>query len=132
MANADRTIARDSVFSGIGKADEPALCKAPRRKTDTYQTAVWLGAKQLEWLDSQCQQIRRGGWRSATRSALIRALIEIAVEEVPELVGVSDEDKLKARLASCRDKQHHRNDNTVMRKYCSTAGARYDQVEAQE
>lgn len=99
MANGRRTIARDSVFRGIGAASEPSPRKTAKG-IGTLQTAVWLGEAEIEWLDQRCHEIRRTGWRGVTRSALIRALIRRAVEQIPELVGVSDESELKARLAA--------------------------------
>ena len=103
MARNKRTIARDSVFRGTGGAaalpEQPAQGVAPQEQP-TRQTAVWLADAEVEWLDSQCQDIRRAGWRNVTRSALIRALIRTAMERSPDLSGVSGEPELVKRLAS--------------------------------
>ncbi len=98
MANTKRTITRDSVFRGTGGAtDRPAQGIAVDEKP-TRQTAVWLADEEVEWLDTQCQAVRRAGWRTVTRSAMIRSLIRAAMEQSPDLGGVSGERELAQRL----------------------------------
>ncbi len=102
MAKAKRTIARDSVFRGTG-GDAPGQTPAqgiPPQEAPTRQTAVWLAEEEVEWLDSRCQDIRRGGWRNVTRSAFIRSLIRAAMERSPDVRGVSGEQELTQRLTS--------------------------------
>jgi hypothetical protein len=102
MARSKRTIARDSVFRGTGSSlsvEQPLQGVAPQEPL-TRQTAVWLAEDEVEWLDSRCQDIRRGGWRNVTRSAFIRALIRAAMERAPEVRGVSGEQELTQRLVS--------------------------------
>ena len=94
-----RTIARDSVFRKTGGTPAEAPAQGiPATEAPTRQTAVWLADEESEWLDSQCQVIRRGGWRSISRSALIRALIRAAMEQEVDLAGVSAERELTERL----------------------------------
>ncbi len=102
MARAKRTITRDSVFRGTGAAaDAPAVEQGlPAQDPPTRQTAVWLADAEVEWLDAQIQEIRRGGWRNVTRSAFIRALIRAAMERSPDVRGVSGEQELTQRLTS--------------------------------
>jgi hypothetical protein len=103
MARSKRTISRDSVFRGTGASNAAPQAPAqgiPAQETPTRQTAVWLAEEEVDWLDSQCQDIRRGGWRNVTRSAFIRALIRAAMERSPEVSGVSGEQELAQRLAS--------------------------------
>ena len=102
MARSKRTITRDSVFRGTGSGpsvEQPVQGLAPQEPL-TRQTAVWLAEEEVEWLDSRCQDIRRGGWRNVTRSAFIRALIQAAMERAPEVSGVAGEQELAQRLAS--------------------------------
>jgi hypothetical protein len=101
MARAKRTIARDSVFRGTGPSSTTS--QAPTQgvaaqEPPTRQTAVWLADEEVDWLDSQCQAIRRGGWRNVTRSAFIRSLIRAAMERAPDVGGVSGEQELTQRL----------------------------------
>jgi hypothetical protein len=44
--------------------------------------------------------MRHSGWRSITRSALIRALIQAAMDNPVDLKGVADEEELKKRLGT--------------------------------
>jgi hypothetical protein len=100
MARSTRTITRDSVFRGTSAASVErqeqgrAVAEPPTR-----QTAVWLADDEVEWLDSRCQEIKRAGWRTVTRSALIRALIRAAREDSPELAGAAGEQDLVQRLS---------------------------------
>jgi hypothetical protein len=91
------TIARDSVFRSTGRTP-PSIAQGKATDAPTHQTAVWLGDAETEWLDRQCQEVRRGGWRGVTRSALIRALIRAAMERTTDFAGVSGEDDLTQRL----------------------------------
>ncbi len=101
MAREKRTIARDSVFRGTGTTSpQPPAQGIVLQETATRQTAVWLADAEVEWLDNQCRDIRRAGWRNITRSALIRALIRSAMERSPDLGGVSGEQELAQRLGT--------------------------------
>ncbi len=102
MPRSKRTIARDSVFRGTGAGDVATSPPAQGLAAEaaTRQTAVWLAEEEVDWLDSQCQDIRRGGWRNVTRSAFIRALIRAAMERSPDVRGVSGEQELTQRLVS--------------------------------
>ncbi len=99
MARSTRTITRDSVFRGTGavpvESQEQGLAVSA---TLTRQTAVWLADDEVEWLDNRCREIKRAGWRTVTRSALIRALIRAAQEDSPELAGAAGEQDLVQRL----------------------------------
>ena len=93
-----RTITRDSVFRGTTTAAESPAQGISPQESPTRQTAVWLADAEVEWLDSRLQEVKRAGWRNITRSALIRALIRAAMEEAPDLSGVSGEQELILRL----------------------------------
>lgn len=102
MPRPKRTIARDSVFRATANAAAPAPAtrRAPPAEQPRFQTAVWLGEDEVEWLDSRCLEIRHSGWRSITRSALIRALIQASMENPVNFKGVADEEELKQRLGT--------------------------------
>jgi hypothetical protein len=100
VARGKSTINRDSVFRSTGgDAPQPTQGVRPAQKPNR-QTAVWLSDDETDWLDERCGEIRRGGWRSITRSALIRCLIRAAMEQPPDLSGVSGETELLQRLSS--------------------------------
>jgi|SRR5579871_1451921 len=100
MPRGKSTITRDSVFRGTGSTTQPPAQGIAPQEPPMHQTAVWLGDEDVQWLDSQCQEIRKGGWRSITRSALLRSLIRSAMEQPLELRGVSGEAELTQRLTS--------------------------------
>lgn len=100
MPRPKRTITRDSVFRTTSAAGELPTQGITTQEAPSRQTAVWLADEEVEWLDAQCQTVKRAGWRSITRSALIRALIRAAMEQQPDLSGVSAERELAQRLAS--------------------------------
>ncbi len=102
MAKSKRTITRDSVFRDVRTREERDFPKQGlvTEETRTHQTAVWLGDEEIEWLDSQCRTIQRGGWRGVTRSALIRALIRSASEHPVDLSGTTGEAEIAERLTS--------------------------------
>jgi hypothetical protein len=96
-----RTITRDSVFKTTSHtaAETPAQGVAAAESA-TRQTALWLADDEVDWLDNQCRDIRRGGWRSVTRSALVRALIQAAREHAVDLTGATGEHELAQRLST--------------------------------
>lgn len=101
MPREKRTIARDSVFRATGPSvDRPVQGTSRADDALTHQTAVWLGEEEIAWLDTRCQEIKRSGWRSITRSALIRSLIRAAMDRDPQLRGVSGEAELTERLVA--------------------------------
>jgi hypothetical protein len=103
MPRSKRTIVRDSVFGARAGARTPQGIKESDEKT--RQTGVWLTDEDLDWLDSRCREIRRGGWRGITRSAFIRALVQ-AVEDKPiqaELTGVTGEAELVQAIKRALD-----------------------------
>ena len=95
MPRTKRTIARDSVF-GSRPAAGPSQGISRPEDEKARQTGVWFTEDELDWLDSRCRDIRRGGWRSITRSAMIRALIQAVQDQSleTELTGVTGEAEL--------------------------------------
>lgn len=99
MPRGKPTITRDSVFRAGGPAPaSPARQGIKPPEATTHQTGVWLSDEEVDWLDSRCREIRRGGWRGVTRSAVIRALIRAAMAKGVELEGASGEEDLTQRL----------------------------------
>ena len=104
MANSKRnTITRDSVIRRSPRANEAQVSNGPTQGIQTNekpnrQTAVWLSDDEVDWLDQQMSEIKRGGWRSVTRSGLIRAIIQSAMKQPTDLAGVSAETEITQRL----------------------------------
>ena len=102
MSKNKRSITRDNVFRNTGStAESPRQGVSPAEPV-TRQTAVWLAEDDIDWLDDRLKDMRRSGWRTVTRSALIRALIRAAIERDPDLKGVSGEQELVQRVAEER------------------------------
>ena len=101
MPNQKRTIKRDSVFRGSTPTESP-IQGIPKEESPVRQTAIWLSDEELDWLDTHIQRIKKGGWRSVTRSALLRSLIRAAMEEPIDLSGVSGDVELTQRLTAAR------------------------------
>ena len=98
MPRPRRSITRDSVFRTTGQAATPAQgLSTPEAKT--RQTAVWLTDEETDWIDERLQEIKKAGWRGATRSAFIRALIRATMQRTIEVVGVKGEAELEQRLS---------------------------------
>jgi len=97
MATPKRSIIRDSVFRRTGSEVTPQQ-GIPKQEPQMHQTAVWLGDEEEQWLDAQCQQIKKGGWRGITRSAYIRALIRASMQQEITVEGVTGEAELAQRL----------------------------------
>ncbi len=91
------SITRDSVFR---RTETDVTVQAVEEEVLTRQTAVWLSDDEINWLDNQCQQIKQSGWRGITRSALIRALVQAAMQSEPTLSGVNTEEEITERLTS--------------------------------
>ena len=97
MPRNNRTIRRDSVLRpSAPAADAPAPTQGVPTATTplTRQTALWLSDEELEWLDDRVRDVRQGGWRGITRSAMLRALIRTVMDTDVVLTGVSGEAEL--------------------------------------
>src|SRR5438270_7981688 len=65
----------------------------------THQSTVFLGTQQIEWLEDQHRQISRsGGSKKIKKAAIIRALVNVAMEAPIDLQGVTSEDELADRI----------------------------------
>ncbi len=102
MAKSKRGITRDNIF-GFNLSGNKAVAHKQgiqSKELPMHQTAVWLGDDDEQWLDEKCSEIKKGGWRSITRSAFIRALIQAAKQQGADLDGVTGEADLITKLAS--------------------------------
>lgn len=65
---------------------------------ETLQTHVWLTPGDLQILDAWVLQMRHNGWRRATRSACIRAVVSLINEHPLDLENVTNEQELVDKL----------------------------------
>ena len=92
-----QTIKRDSVFRSTQQGTKPAQ-GISTQEDKKRQTAVWLTDEETQWLDAQCSEIKKSGWRSVTRSSFIRSLVRVAMEQKIDVKGVTGEVELSQRL----------------------------------
>lgn len=85
---------------------EPAATAAPEavapeeveERRETRQSAIFLEEKHLDWLDDKCREARRRGGRAIRKAAIIRALLDVAMESTLDLTNLRDEYDLRERL----------------------------------
>jgi len=68
------------------------------REVKTAQTTVILTEEQLLWLDEKCLEARKGGDKSISKTAIIRALIELARRCELDLEGINGEEEIVSRI----------------------------------
>ncbi len=75
----------------------------------TLQTHFWLTAEDIALLDTWVFQLRYNGWRRASRSACVRAMVRLIHDGPIDLESVTNEqefvDALQAALL--KHKPHH-------------------------
>lgn len=72
--------------------------EAAEAKQPTRQSAIFLEERHLDWLDDKCREARRRGGRAVRKAAIIRALLDVAMDSPIDLTSLRDEDDLKERL----------------------------------
>jgi hypothetical protein len=77
----------------------PAPEPQEETKVSMRQTSVYLSPDQEEWLDDRHREIRRSrGSGALKKTAIMRALLTLAMEKEINLAGVHTEQDLVARL----------------------------------
>jgi hypothetical protein len=84
---------------------EPALAvdaqvtpEAVEEGRATRQSAIFLEERHLDWLDDKCREARRRGGRAIRKAAIIRALLDVAMESALDLTNLRDEFDLRERF----------------------------------
>lgn len=85
------TMARQPASGQVRAAEEP-------EKALTRQSAVFLEERHIDWLEDRCREARRKGGRAVRKAALIRALIDVAMEAPIDLTGLRREEDLVPRI----------------------------------
>lgn len=67
-------------------------------KSPTRQSAIFLEERHLDWLDERCRQARQRGGRAIRKAAIIRALLDVAMEAPVDLTSLRHEDEVVERL----------------------------------
>lgn len=72
--------------------------KAAPPKASTRQSAIFLEERHLDWLDDKCREARQRGGRAIRKAAIIRALLDIAMESPADLTSLRRDEELIERL----------------------------------
>ncbi len=78
-------------------APAPAPARAPA-KPPTRQSAIFLEEQHIDWLEDRCREARRNGGRAIRKAAIIRALLNVAMESGIDLTSLRSEDDLLPRI----------------------------------
>jgi hypothetical protein len=75
------------------EAPEPAAGHGPTR-----QSAVFLEEQQIDWLEDKCREARKNGGKAIRKAAIIRALLDVAMESPIDLTGLRRDAELVERM----------------------------------
>jgi hypothetical protein len=82
--------------AGDGTAHEADPAEA--EKVRTRQSAIFLEERQIDWLEDRCREARRNGGRAIRKAAIIRALLDVAIEAGVDLTALRREEDLARRI----------------------------------
>jgi hypothetical protein len=77
---------------------DEAGSQAEDQRQPTRQSAIFLEEAHLDWLDDKCREARRRGGRAVRKAAIIRALLDIAMESPADLTNLRDDHDLRERF----------------------------------
>jgi hypothetical protein len=66
--------------------------------TKTRQSAVFLEEQHIDWLEDKCREARRNGGKAIRKAAIIRALIDVAMESPVDLSALKRDADLIERV----------------------------------
>lgn len=75
-----------------------APAEAEEEKSPTRQSAIFLEERHIDWLEDRCRDARRRGGRAIRKAAIIRALLDVAMESPIDLGGLRHEEDLVERV----------------------------------
>ncbi len=67
-------------------------------KPVTRQSAIFLEERHIDWLEDRCREARKRGGRAIRKAAIIRALLDVAMEGSIDLTGLRHEEDLVQRV----------------------------------
>ncbi len=83
-------------------APDPATeapAEAPQgERSQTRQSAIFLEEQHIDWLEDRCREARRRGGRAIRKAAIIRALLDVAMEANIDLTCLRREEDLVVRI----------------------------------
>jgi hypothetical protein len=72
--------------------------EARSEQTRTRQSAVFLEEQHIDWLEDKCREARKQGGKAIRKAAIIRALIDAAMESPIDLSGLRRDADLVERI----------------------------------
>jgi hypothetical protein len=75
------------------EAAEPAV-----KQSQTRQSAVFLEEQHIDWLEDKCREARKNRGKAIRKAAIIRALLDVAMESPIDLSGLRRDDELVERM----------------------------------
>ena len=82
----------------VAAAIESPGAESVEERRETRQSAIFLEERHLDWLDDKCREARRRGGRAVRKAAIIRALLDVAMEAPLDLTNLRDEFDLRERV----------------------------------
>jgi hypothetical protein len=79
-------------------AEASAATQTEEEKSTTRQSAIFLEERHIDWLEDRCREARRRGGRAIRKAAIIRALLDVAMESPIDLGGLRHEEDLLQRV----------------------------------
>jgi hypothetical protein len=68
------------------------------QRSQTRQSAVFLEEQHIDWLEDKCREARKHGGKAIRKAAIIRALIDAAMESPIDLSGLRRDSDLVERI----------------------------------
>jgi hypothetical protein len=84
-----------SLFFRKPEDDAP---EAKAQHSPTRQSAVFLEEQHIDWLEDKCREARRNGGKAIRKAAIIRALIDVAMESPVNLSALKRDADLIERI----------------------------------
>ena len=76
-------------------ADEPEQREA---SSQTRQSAVFLEERHIDWLEDKCREARKNRGKAIRKAAIIRALLDVAIDAPIDLTGLASDKHLVDRI----------------------------------
>lgn len=64
----------------------------------TRQSAVFLEERHIDWLEDKCREARKNGGKAIRKAAIIRALLDVAMDAPVDLTGLASDKHLVDRI----------------------------------
>ena len=80
------------------RRDEDEAAEPAAGHSQTRQSAVFLEEQHIDWLEDKCREARKNGGKAIRKAAIIRALLDVAMESPIDLTGLRRDTELVERM----------------------------------